>query len=230
MPQIEIAKPDALAVAGAVDNQAGDAARDQVGDALEILNFLCDIEAVEEHHGRHLAAAVGRFGMHIDCRQAGVAIGNFDVLQARPLDVFRRVAQGLHATHIGVVAFLALGLQKALAHMIIGAGALEILRAAHRMAFGDAFAAAVLDDARLERPFTKPGIIVADAFLEPQPDAINLAYLRAAPGRHVQPYQQTVRPAVIFRKIRERQFFLCSHKPNLCRSSRLCPAGIWFPA
>jgi hypothetical protein len=114
--------------------------------------------------------------------------------------------------------------------MIIGAGALEILRAAHRMAFGDAFAAAVLDGARLERPFAKPDVIVADAFLEPQPDAINLADLRTAPGRHVQPDQQTVRPAVIFRKIRERQFFLCSHTLNLCRSSRLGPAGIWFPA
>ena len=69
----------------------------------------------------------------------------------------------MHAAHIGVVAFLALRLQEALADMVIGAGALQILRAARRVAVGDAFAAAVLDGARLARPFAEPGIIVADA-------------------------------------------------------------------
>ena len=129
------------------------------------------------------------------------------MLQARPLDVFRRVAETIDAAHIGVVAFLALRLQEALADMIVRAGALQILRAAGRVAFGHALAAAILDAARLARPFAEPGIVVADSVFEAQADAIDLADLGAAPGRHVEPDQQPVRPAVIVGKICERQFF-----------------------
>ena len=203
----------------------------EIGDALEILNLLGDVETVEEHHGRHLAAAIGRLGVDVDRRQAGAVIGNFDVLQARPSDVLGRVAQGLHAAHVSVVACLALGLQEALADMIIGAGALEILRAAGDVTLGDPLAAAVLDGARLARPFAKPGVVVADMFFEPQPDAVDLADFGAAPRRHVEPDQQPMRPAVIVREISKRQFFQCGgHALNLCRCRRLCRAGIWFPA
>ena len=163
VPQVEIAEADAFAVARAVDDQAGDAARDEIGDAFEILNFLGHVEAVEEHHGRHFAAAIGRLGMHIDRRQTGAVVGNFDVLHARPLDVLGGIAKAIDAALIGVVACLALRLQEALADMIIGAGALQILRAAYRVARGDALAAAVLDGARLARPFAEPGVVVADA-------------------------------------------------------------------
>src|SRR6185437_1213197 len=200
-----------------------------VGDALEILNLLGDVEPVEEHHGRYLAAA-GRRGMNIDRRQAGAVIGNLDVFQARPPDVRGGIAQAMYAAHVSVVARFALGLQEALADMIIGAGALEILRAAGGVAFGETLAAAVLDGARLARPFAEPGVVVADVFLEAQPDAVDLADFGAAPRRHVEPDQQPVRPAVIVRKISERQFFKrYGHALNPCRSNRLCRAGIWFP-
>ena len=86
MAQIETTEANAFAIARAINDQAGDAARGEIGDALEILNLLGDIEPVEKHHGRHLAAAVRRLGMHIDCRQAGAVIRDFDMLQARPLD------------------------------------------------------------------------------------------------------------------------------------------------
>ena len=78
----------------------------------------------------------------------------------------------MHPAHVGVVPFLALRLQEALADVVIGAGALQILRAARRMAFGNALAAAVLDGARLARPFAEPGVVVTDDFLEPQPDRL----------------------------------------------------------
>src|SRR5450631_289023 len=205
--QVKTAKPDAFAIARAVHDQTSNATRNQVGDALEILNLLSDIETVEEHHGRHFAATVGRFGMHIKRRQAGAVIRNLYVLYARPLEVLGGVTKAVDAAPIGVVAVLALRLQEALADMVIGARALQILRAAHRVAFGDTFAATVLDGARLARPLAEPGVVVADDFLEPQPDAIDLADFRATPGRHVQPDQQPVRPAIIFREISERQFF-----------------------
>src|SRR5450759_3156064 len=125
--QVETAKADAFAIARAVHDQTSNATGNQIGNALEILNLLGDIEAVEEHHRRHLATAVGRLGMHIDRRQAGAVIGNLYVLDARPLDVLGGVAEAVHAAPIGVVAVLALRLQEALADMVIGAGALEIL-------------------------------------------------------------------------------------------------------
>ena len=59
--------------------------------------------------------------------------------------------------------FLALGLQEALADMVIGARTLQILRAADGVAFGDAGAAAVFHVTRLARPFAEPGVVVADA-------------------------------------------------------------------
>ena len=91
--------------------------------------------------------------------------------------------------------------------MVIGAGALQVLRAAGRVAFGDAFAAAVFHLARFARPFPEPGVVVADAVLQPQADAVDLADFGAAPRRHVQADQQAVRPAIVFREIGEGQFF-----------------------
>ena len=106
---------------------------------------------------------LARLGMHIDRRQAGAVVGNFHVLHARTLDEFRRVAKAIDAAPVGVVSLFAFGLQEALADMVIGAGALQILRAAQPVTFGDALAAALLDHARLARPFAEPGVIVADA-------------------------------------------------------------------
>ena len=192
MVQIEIAEADALAIARSVHDQAGDAARNEIADALEVLDLLGHVEAVEEHHRRHLAAAPGRLGMHIDGGNARALIGNFDVLQARALDVLSRLAQAVHAAHIGIEPVLALRLQEALADVVIGARALQILCAAQGAPVGDAFATAVLDGAGFACPFPEPGIVVADAVLQPQPDAIDLADFGATPRRHVQADQQAV--------------------------------------
>ena len=87
------------------------------------------------------------------------------MLHARPLDVLGGIAKAVDAALVSVVALLALRLQEALADMIIGAGALQILRAAYRVARGDALAAAILHGARLARPFAEPGVVVTDAAL-----------------------------------------------------------------
>src|SRR4029079_8354164 len=161
--------------------------------------------------------------MDIDRRQAGAVIRDFDVLHARPLDVFRRVPEARNATHIGVETFLALRLQKSLANVVVGAGAVQILRAAGGVALGDALAPAVFDRARLARPFAEPGIVVADTVPQAQADAVDLADLGAAPRGHVEPDQQAVRPAVIFGKIGERQLFELGIHANELRL-RTCQA------
>src|SRR5258707_10507501 len=87
--------------------------------------------------------------------------------------------------------------------MIIGACALQILRAAGGVALRDALAAAILDAACLFRPFPKPCVIVANVILEAKTDPVDLSDLGATPGRRVQADQQAMRPAVILRKIDE---------------------------
>jgi hypothetical protein len=57
------------------------------------------------------------------------------------------------------------------------------LCAAQGAPVGDAFATAVLDGAGFACPFPEPGIVVADAVLQPQPDAIDLADFGATPRR-----------------------------------------------
>src|SRR6202035_4559221 len=148
-----------------------------------------------------------------------------DMLQPGALEISGGVAQAVHAAHIGVVAFSALRLQEAFADMIIGAGALQIFRAADAVALRDALAAAILDGPGLFGPFAKPGVVVADVTLKAKADAVDLPDFGAAPGRHVQADQEAMRPAVVLRKIDERQFFLFlahanSHGRSTTRSTR----------
>src|SRR5262249_56102227 len=57
--QRQIAEPDALAIAWAVDNQTPDAARGEVGNAIAVLEFLGDVETVEKHHAGRWARSRG---------------------------------------------------------------------------------------------------------------------------------------------------------------------------
>ena len=84
---------------------------------------------------------------------------------------------------------------------------MEVLRATRGEAFGDAFASAVFDSARLARPLPKPRIVVADAFLQAQADPVDLADLGATPRRHVEADQQAVRPAIVLGEISEGKLF-----------------------
>src|SRR3954462_1306944 len=117
--------------------------------------------------------------------------------------MLRSIAQAGDAAHIGVESFLAFRLQEALAHMVIGAGALEILRAAGGAAIGDALAPAILHGARLARPFAEPSVVVAEMALKPQPDPVDFSDLGPAPWGHVEADQQPVRPAIVFREVGE---------------------------
>src|SRR5262249_53114027 len=109
--------------------------------------------------------------MDVDGRQAGAVVGNFDMLHAPPLDVFRRVAEANNAAHIGIEAFLVLRLQEALADVIIAAGTMEVLCAARGVALGDALPAGVFHLARLARPLAEPRIVIAGAVPQAQSDA-----------------------------------------------------------
>ena len=83
--QRHVAEAHALAVAGAVDDQAADAARHQVGNAVAVLDLLGDVEAVEEHDGgRRIGAGRLRIGMHQESRAGCALIGDLDRLDARP--------------------------------------------------------------------------------------------------------------------------------------------------
>jgi hypothetical protein len=77
--------------------------------------------------------------------------------------------------------------------------------------------------ARLHRlcfasPLLKPCVIITYAFFESQSDSIDLPDFRSTPWRHVEPNQEAMRPAIVFRKIRKGQFFLVAH----ARTSQKC--------
>src|SRR6187397_1595107 len=141
--------------------------------------------------------------MDVNRREARAIVRNFDMLHAWPLDVFRRVPEARNATHIGVESLFALRLQETLADVVIGAGAVQILRAAGGKAFGDAFPPGVFDRPRLACPFAEPSIVVADPLLQAQSYPVDLTDLGPAPRRHVEADQQAVRPAVVLGEIRE---------------------------
>ena len=107
--------------------------------------------------------------------------------------------------------------------MVIGAGAVQVLRAARCKAFGDALPANVFHLARLAGPFPEPRIVIADTVLQAQADAVDLPDLGAAPRRHVEADQQSVRPAVVFREICEGQLFELGIHANELRL-RTCQA------
>ena len=140
------------------------------------------------------------------------------MLHARPLDVPGRVAQALNAALVGIQACLALWLQEALADMIVGTGALQILGTAQRVSIVNSLAAARLHRLCFASPLLKPCVIITYAFFESQSDSIDLPDFRSAPWRHVEPDQEAMRPAIVFRKIRKGQFFLVAH----ARTSQKC--------
>ena len=55
--QHKVTKAPRLAVARAVKNQTGNTARGEIRNALEVLDLLGHIEAIEKHHHRPPAAA-----------------------------------------------------------------------------------------------------------------------------------------------------------------------------
>src|SRR4029078_200 len=101
---------------------------------------------------------------------------------------------------IGVETRFALRLQEALADVVIGARAMQVLRAARGEPCGDAFATTIFRSTCFTGPFLEPRIIVADAVLQAQAAPVDLADLRPAPWRHVEPDQEAVRPAVVLGK------------------------------
>src|SRR5262249_8757265 len=109
------------------------------------------------------------------------------MFNARPLEVCRGVPKALHAAHIGIEPFLALRLQEALADVIVGAGAPQVLSPTYPVPIGNSFAAAPLDCTSFPGPFLKPCIVVTDAVFESQSNTIDLADFCAAPWRHIEP-------------------------------------------
>src|SRR5450756_1720146 len=77
-------------------HKARDAARDQVRHALEVLDFLGDVEAVEEHQRRYCAGALRQwFRVHENSGKRSALVRYLNVLDAyrRGVECFRDAAQ-----------------------------------------------------------------------------------------------------------------------------------------
>ena len=202
--QRQVAKAHALAVARPVDDQAADAARREVGHAVAVLQFLGDVEAVEEHHaGRGLAAGRGRIGMHEQRGQARRPVRHLDRLDARMPDVGGRILEDFHRLGVDVEAALRAWMDEALAGLVVAAGAHEARRRGLFVALALFVAPARLDLVAHAGPFLEPGIVVADMIFERAADAVHLVDLDAGPWRGGEADQQAHRPAVVGREVEE---------------------------
>src|SRR5262245_10756382 len=190
--QIEVAKADAFAIPRSIHYQARNAAGDQIGHALQVLNLLGDIETIEENHVWHFARAVLRLGMNIDRRKARAFICDLDVLEPRPLGDFGGVPKACDPSHVGVEPTLVLRLQETFADVIVRARALQILCAACGIAIADAFAAALFHVSRFATPFIEPRVIIANGVFKSQSDSIDFSDLRPTPRGHIQADQQAM--------------------------------------
>ena len=124
------------------------------------------------------------------------------MLNFRSAYQLRGIPKAIYAALIGGKA-IGLGLQKALADMVIIGCAKKVLRTRGFAACGDMCTACVLNFACFTRPFVKPRGIVTGFAFETQSDAVNFVDFSASPRRGIQPDQHTVRPAVVFREIHE---------------------------
>ena len=156
--QRKVAKADGFAVSRPVEYQAGNAARGKSGNALEILDFLGDIEAVEEQHDRTFAAAAGnRVGVDDDARQARAFIRYFDVFDPRPRREAGRLSESIHAALVRGLACVGLGSDEPFAGVVIKRRPEKIGGSRQRIAFRGFLVADVFDPFRFARPFLKPG-------------------------------------------------------------------------
>jgi len=163
-------------------HKARDAARDQVRHALEVLDFLGDVEAVEEHQRRYCAGAPRQwFRVHENSGKRSALVRYLNVLDARPPHELRRVAEAFDAAAIRIEP-LGLRLQEALADVVVVGRAQEIGRGARAPALGEQPAAGCFDRAGLARPFAEPRGVVAQVRAQTQSNAVNFTDLGPAPG------------------------------------------------
>ena len=210
--QRQAAEAHALAVARSVDDQTGDAACNQIGNAFEILKLLGDVEAVEEHHRRcGLVARRFRRGGNEQRRQCLVAVRHLDMFDARPLQQGRAVGERLHRFLVGLGGARAV-LEEPFADLGVVRRAHQAGGGGQRMALFRLVAAARLDDVAHLRPFLEPGLVIAELVAQGAADAVDLVDLGAAPRCGGQAQQQPHRPAVVAREIDEgRVVFAVAH-------------------
>src|SRR5262249_26559032 len=159
------------------------------GHALEVLDFLGDVEAVEEHHRRRaLAPSASPLGMHQQGGEGGSLERDLDVLYARARGLARGVAEAVHAALVGLQP-LALGLEEALADVVVVRRAEQHPRCCSVSSGGEMLAPGLLDGFALARPLAEPGLVVADVVFQPQPDAVHFPDFRPAPGGGVETYE-----------------------------------------
>jgi hypothetical protein len=98
--------------------------------------------------------------VHEERRQARALVGNLNVLDPRTAQAARSVAEAVHAARVGGESLDGLGLQEALADVVVVGGSEEIGRGARVLARGGALAADLLQRLRHARPLLEPHAVV----------------------------------------------------------------------
>ena len=219
------AEADRLAGAGAVHDQAGDAALHQVGNAPQVLELLGDIKAVEkENAGRPLRAGV--------LRRHEIA-GKVPALEGDLHDLDPHVAQGRMAVEAvdaraeDVEGRLVLRGAEPLGHLVVLAGAEVGVRRGDGVArFFEPLrmsAHAVGDrDAGVEPRL----VVVGRLVLQHAADLVELADFGGAVGGQAHHVEECRRPAVISGEVHEVRRFFGHEISPLAFLMRFWSAGI----
>ena len=200
--QRHAAEADRFAGAGAVHHQHRNAALHQIGHAAQKLNFLGDVEPVEEHDaGRARGLRILR--RHEIARQLFALerhIDDFD-FRARQRD---ELVEALDCGAIGVERALVLRRAEALAHLIIMTGAQIERRRGNRMILGAEFLGAAAHDVGDLHAGIEPRLVIVAAFaFEHAADLVQFAHVDAAERRRAQHVHERRRPAVIAGEVHE---------------------------
>lgn len=205
----QIAEADGLAVAGAVDDETRDAARDEVRHPPEVLDLLGDVEAVEKDHRR--GATGGPFRVDVERGEARALVWHLDVLDPRTPEVPGRVAKGLDAAPVGRESHLALGLKEPLADVIVMRGTQEATRGRRRVSSRESLATHGFYALGHPRPLLEPRPVVAETVAQAVTDAVDLVELTTAPRRRRERQAESVRPAVVLGEVHERELIRVRH-------------------
>ncbi len=221
--QHQPAEPDRLAGARPVHDQDRDAALDQVGHAGEVLDFLGDVEAVEEDDARR-ALGFRVLGMNEIARQALALERHLDDLDL-DVGVGDELVEAVDRGAIGVERLSVLRGAEALAHLVVMTGAQIEAGGGDRMArlreaLGVGAHLAGDRDTGVE-----PGLVVLGLLaLEQAPDLVQLADIGAAVAAAAEHVHERRRPAVVAGEVHE-VFRRLGIMRSIASIPRRCAAG-----
>ena len=155
------AETDRLALPRAIDQQAGEAAPRQIGNAAQILDFFLRIEPAEAHH-RRIAFVRGVFSVHEVRRKRAARKRQLNAFNARTVAVFRKIGEAFQRLFVNIQCDLVFRLARVIADLIVETGTQIIRRRGQHVLVRHRLLGAAAQNVSRLAPLVEPGLVVAD--------------------------------------------------------------------